>query len=119
MPYLTIIKKIAKEIREDYTLSPKEKYFLITEGSKLLKRVQKNIKNNNDIFSNLSFNDKTTLLSYIIFLRQNISITQGDNTNEEDSALILHKKIYKNKKDEKILNKNLKKQLSKIGIKKD
>lgn len=115
--YLEIIKKVAKKIEEEYSLSPSEKKILTDKGASLLRKVQKNIKKGENLLTGLSLDDKIVLLSYIVFLRQNLYSSQGDKLNEEDAALIFHRKIYKDEEDEDRINKNLRKQLGKIGIK--
>lgn len=116
MDYFEIVKKVAKKIKEEYTLSSSEKKILTDKGSSLLRKVQANIDKGKKLFTELSIDDKIILLSYVVFLRQNLSSSQGDKLNEEDAALIFHKKVYKDTEDEEKLNKNLKKQLAKIGI---
>ena len=66
----------------------------------------------------LSPEDKRVLMAYVVSVRQNASTGKDDNPNLEDAARIMHDDIYNtsNKDEVKKLEKELKKQLSKIGI---
>lgn len=98
-------------------LDPEDITILKNDGPTCLRRVQTNIKLDKKPFTDLTNTDKKVLLSYVIFLRQNATMSQGDKPNEEDAAKIIHGEIFEgSKKDSKELEEELIKQLSKIGI---
>ena len=117
-PIYCSIRKLAEDIGKDVcTLDVQDKKILAIDGAKYLRHIQTNLKLKKDILSDLSDTEKRVLLAYIVFLRQNITTSSGDNPNEEDSAYVLHGKLYdESKEDKKELDAVLKKQLSKIGI---
>jgi hypothetical protein len=79
--------------------------------------VQTNIKLDKEPLNDLKDADKKVLLSYVIFLRQNVTMEKGDKPNEEDAAKIIHGELFsKSKEDDEELEKELLKQLEKIGI---
>jgi len=71
-----------------------------------------------DILKDLSAEDKKILMAYVVTIRQNVATGEGDRPNIEDAARILHDDIYdvSHKDGEKRLEKELVKQLGKIGI---
>lgn len=81
-----------------------------------VKEMMKDKKKN--ALESLSSEDKKILMAYVICIRQNVATGQGDKPNLEDTARILHGDIYdtSSKEKEKSLEKELKKQLSKLGI---
>lgn len=108
------IKKIAKEISETFVLTEKDVKLLKSKSPKLLGIVNENIKKDPDNpLKDLSKDDKLTLMAFIVYVRQNIATEGGSNPNCEDSAQILHGKIFKSDKE---LDEELIKQLSKAGI---
>lgn len=112
------IRKLAEEAKKScVSLDVQDRNILSNDGPKYLRHVQTNIKLKKDLLADLTDTAKKVLLSYIIFLRQNLTTDQGDHPNEEDAAFILHGDLYGNgKNDKKDLDESLEKQLSKLGI---
>ena len=99
----------------DQILDKQDIMILQKDGPEYLREVQTNIKLNKDPLDDLSDSAKKVLLAYVVFLRENIATEKNDRPNDEDSAKILHGKVFKEKNDKK-LDEALLKQLSKIGI---
>jgi hypothetical protein len=97
-------------------LDPKDIDILRKDAPRYLRQVQMNIKLDKDPLKDLSDTEKRILLAYTVFLRQNLTIGEGDRANEEDAAKILHGKVYKGKKEKDDLKEELEKQLEKIGV---
>jgi len=113
------IQKLAQIIvkRTECGFDPSDIAILKNDGPTYLRRVQANLKLGKKPLADLEDTDKKVLLSYVIFLRQNITMEKGDRPNEEDAAKILHGEVYEeSKKDSKELEEELLKQLEKIGI---
>jgi len=113
------IAKVAKVITEkiEEGLDPQDVTILKNDGPNFLRKVQTNIKLNKEPLNDLKDADKKVLLSYVIFLRQNVTMEKGDKPNEEDAAKIIHGELFsKSKEDDENLEKELMKQLEKIGI---
>jgi hypothetical protein len=113
------IKKLAEDVskKECPTLDMQDRNILTNDGPKYLRHVQTNIKLKKKLLADLTDTAKKVLLSYVVFLRQNLTTDQGDKPNEEDSAMILHGNLYgDSKSDKKDLDDSLEKQLSKLGI---
>ena len=113
------IQKLAQIIvkRTECGFDPADIAILKNDGPTYLRRVQTNLKLGKKPLTDLEDTNKKVLLSYVIFLRQNITMEKGDRPNEEDAAKILHGEVYKeSKKDSKELEEELLKQLEKIGI---
>lgn len=88
----------------------------------LIKKIRDNIGSANPL-KDFSDEDKLLLLSFVVYKRQNITTPPTEDPNVEDSAKILHGKVYKLTGDEKEdkevkenLEKDLIKQLSKAGL---
>ena len=117
------IRKLAQIIihqEQCSKLDGHDRAVLKNDGPKYLRHVQTNIKLKKKPLEDMTDTSKKVLMAYVIFLRQNISMVQGDKANEEDAAKILHGEVYKSdtkKKDE--LDEDLLKQLEKIGIQAD
>jgi hypothetical protein len=113
------IAKVAKVITEkiEEGLDPQDVTILKNDGPNFLRKVQTNIKLDKEPLNDLKDADKKVLLSYVIFLRQNVTMEKGDKPNEEDAAKIIHGELFsKSKEDDEELEKELLKQLEKIGI---
>jgi hypothetical protein len=106
-----IIKKI------DDGLDPQDITILKHDGPGYLRKVQTNIKLGKKPLTDIDDTAKKVLLAYVIFLRQNITMEQGDKPNEEDAAKVIHGEVYSgSKKESKELEEELLKQLEKVGI---
>jgi hypothetical protein len=114
----TPIAKLAQIIlKVEGGLDPEDISILKNDGPTYLRRLQTNIKLDKEPLSDLDNTAKRVLLAYVIFLRQNVTIEQGEKPNEEDAAKIIHGEIYSDaKKDNKDLDEELLKQLAKVGI---
>jgi len=113
------IHKLAQVIvkRCEGGLDPSDISILKNDGPTYLRRVQTNLKLGKEPLADIEDTDKKVLLSYVVFLRQNITMEKGDKPNEEDAAKILHGEVYEaSKKESKDLQEELLKQLEKIGI---
>jgi hypothetical protein len=113
------IIKVAKAIMEktEEGLDPQDVTILKNDGPNFLRKVQTNIKLDKEPLNDLKDADKKVLLSYVIFLRQNVTMEKGDKPNEEDAAKIIHGRLFsESREDDKELEKELLKQLEKIGI---
>lgn len=121
-----IIRKISDDLNklslENLTEEDVKK--LNENSPELIKKVKNNIDNNTkDPLEGLSYEDKILLLSFVVYKRQNIATTSVEDPNIEDTAKIMHGKVYKltgDKKEDKEtkenLSKDLVKQLSKAGL---
>ena len=122
-----IIKKIAEDLNKVSveSLTEEDVKKLNEDSPKLLKEIKDNIdKKSKNPLKNLAIEDKILLLSFVVYKRQNIATEPTEDPNIEDSAKILHGKVYKlsgdGKKDKEIkedIEKDLIKQLSKAGLK--
>lgn len=108
---------IIKQVCPD--LDAQDRVTLLKDGSRCLRHVRANIKMKNKPLEGLSETEQRILFAYIVFLRQNVTTGPGDRPNEEDAAKILHGELYEGKNEGKDLEKNLLKQLEKIGIQTD
>lgn len=119
-----MLKKISEPVRQYAlgilkkcpSLDMQDKTVLLHDGPKYLRHVQTNIKLKKNLLSDLTDTAKKVLFAYVVYIRQNITTSQGDRPNEEDAAKILHGELYSGKKDKKELDDNLEKQLAKLGI---
>lgn len=121
-----IIRKISEDLNRlaSESLSEEDLRKLNDDAPKLIKIIKDNIKNKSkNPLKDLSIQDKILLLSFVVYKRQNIATSPNEEPNIEDSALILHNKVYKlsgdKKEDKKIkedIEKDLTKQLSKAGL---
>jgi hypothetical protein len=106
-----IIKKL------DTGLDPEDITILKNDGPGYMRQVQTNLKLGKKPLQDLSDTAKKVLLSYVIFLRQNVTIEKGDRPNEEDAAKVIHGEVFENSsKENKELEEELLKQMEKIGI---
>jgi len=113
------IKVLASELSIGDALNKDDIKALKFKAPLLLFKVKEIMKSSKKgSLKDLSPEDMVILISYIICIRQNMATTEGDKPNLEDTARILHGEIYdtKDKKDLDNLEKELKRQLSKIGI---
>lgn len=114
------IYKVAYEViaADSPELTVEDVKLLRKKGPNLLKDVQKKAKEDKKHLENLCDKDKRILLAYLVYFRQNITTESTDNPNQEDAAKILHKEIFKedDKETSEKIVKQIKKQLSKIGI---
>lgn len=99
-------------------LSDQQQRDLRNHGAKLLQDVKDNLSKKRFGFEGLSFEDKKTLLAYVIYHRQNTAIDTSSSENiknDEDAAKIIYGDIYKSSQNE--LDKDLSKQLKKgLGV---
>jgi hypothetical protein len=86
------------------------------DGPEYLRKVAANLKLGKNPLYDLSDTEKKILLAYVVFLRQNVTMELGEKPNEEDAAKILHGDVYNSSKDNEELDKELLKQLEKIGL---
>ena len=116
--YSDTLHKIASVIVDQAcpSLDAQDKVILLKDGPRCLRMVQANNKMKKKPLEGLSDTEKRILFAYVIFLRQNVTTGPGDHTNEEDTAKILHGELYTGKDGEKDMDKNIVKQLEKIGI---
>lgn len=118
------IKKISGLLTQKAIgLNDEDVELLTNKAPFLVQKVKTNLLDNNQKpFEGLTDEDKRLLLAFVVYRRQNIATSIGDNPNDEDAAMILHKDVYKpNKKESekkvmKRLEQDLKKQLSKAGL---
>jgi hypothetical protein len=121
-----IVRKLAENLNKVSveSLTEEDVRRLNEDSSKLLKKIKDNIdKKSKNPLKYLSIEDEILLLSFVVYKRQNIATDPTENPNIEDSAMILHGKVYKltgdEKKDKSIkedIEKDLIKQLSKAGL---
>lgn len=122
----SIIKKCAEDLSKlpVEALTKEDVENLDTNSPILIKKIRDNVeKGTQDPLKGLSADDKVLLLSFVVYKRQNIATAPKEDPNMEDSAKILHGKVYKltgdKKQDKDILeniDKDLTKQLSKAGL---
>ena len=122
----SFVRKVSDELAKAVESLTEEDVKNLNESSPaLLKIVKDNIENKSkDPLKGLSNEDKVLLLSFVVYKRENIATESTEDPNIEDSAKILHGKVYNltgDKKDlkeaEENLDKDLIKQLSKAGLK--
>jgi hypothetical protein len=121
------IIKLAQIIKKtEGGLDPQDISILKKDGPEYMRHVHTNIKLGKKALDDLTDTAKKVLLAYVIFLRQNATIEEGNKPNEEDTAKVLHGEVYKKdtKEDDEEgseLDKELLKQLEKLGmnVKKD
>jgi rRNA maturation endonuclease Nob1 len=120
----SILKKCSEDLNRISveTLTEEDIKNLNEKSSELIKKVRDNLETENPI-KNLSDEDKILLLSFVVYKRQNIATPPTEDPNVEDSAKILHGKVYKftgdKKEDKEVkenIDKDLIKQLSKAGL---
>lgn len=97
-------------------LTEKDATRLMREGPTNLKKVQSNIKDKADALKGINEDSQRTLLAYVVYFRQNLANSPEDAPNIEDAAMILKGTVYTDPKDADKLAKELKRQLSKVGI---
>jgi hypothetical protein len=122
----SIIKKISEDLNKLSleSLTEEDVKKLNENSPELIKKVKDHVDNNaKDPLKGLSYEDKILLLSFVVYKRENIATTPIEDPNIEDTAKILHGKVYKltgDKKEDKEIEKNLEKdlikQLSKAGL---
>jgi hypothetical protein len=113
------IRVVAAELALKDTLDKEDVTSLKHKAPILMFKVKELMKGKKkDALKELSADDKKILMAYVICIRQNVATGEGDKPNLEDTARILHDEVYdtSTKEKEKHLEKELKKQLSKIGI---
>ena len=115
------LARIANELLSaESALSQDDANLLNKKGPELVRKVQRNLARDTDdkVLEGLSDEDKKVLLSYIVYVRENISTQKTDRPNTEDAAKVLHEDVYpsRNKKALKALEKHLLQQLKKTGI---
>ena len=119
-PVVTYLKEIAYElIRQVHAgLEDQDIEALRTEGPRLIKDSQANLFSDQHPLKGMSEKEKRLLLAYIVFLRQNVTTESTDNTNDEDTACILHGEVYKGngKKIKEKMQDELLIQLQKAGL---
>lgn len=120
----SILKKYAEDLSKMSveSLSEEDVKNLNERSPELVKKVREN-SGTEDPFKGFSDEDKLLLLSFVVYKRQNLTMPPSEDPNVEDSAKILHGKVYKLTGDEKKdreakenIEKDLIKQLSKAGL---
>jgi len=113
------IRKLADILEKGIGLDDIDIRTMHSKGPKLIGIVKKNINDKKDALADIIPEDKRTLLAFVVYKRENISLGPVDDPNDEDAAKILHGDVYSNLEDKKTieaLDKALKKQLAKTGI---
>lgn len=113
------IRILASEVVLKNTLNKEDIDMLKHKAPLLMYKVKELMKGKKkNALKDLSSEDKRILMAYVICIRQNVATGEGDKPNLEDTARILHGEVYKtsDKKEEEGFDKELHKQLSKIGI---
>lgn len=87
------------------------------DGPRNLRLVQQNLRLGKEPLADMEDTDKKILMAYVIFLRQNVTMSDGDSPNVEDAAAILHGKVFGESKEKGEFEDELLKQLKKIGLK--
>jgi hypothetical protein len=114
-PMIKLAQVIIKKLETG--LDPEDIAILKNDGPGYMRQVQTNLKLGKKPLTDLPDSAKKVLLSYVIFLRQNITIEKGDKPNEEDAAKVIHGEVFENSdKAKKDLEEELLKQMEKIGI---
>ena len=113
------IRVMASEIALKDVLNQEDTKTLKHKAPLLMYKVKELMKDKKkDAIKELTPEEKRILMAYVICIRQNVATGEGDKPNLEDTAKILHNEVYSTseKDGEKRLEKELKKQLGKIGI---
>ena len=111
-----LIRKVAAELVEKGPhMTDEEVETLQSTGPELVRKVRKNPKSP---FKGMSYEDKRTLLAYIVYLRQNLTTKPTEDPNDEDACKIIRHEVFKedDKETKKDLTTQLAKQLTKAGI---
>jgi hypothetical protein len=113
------VKVLASEIILKDSLNKEDVNSLKHKAPLLMYKVKELMKSKKkDALKSIPLEDKKILMAYVICIRQNVATGEEDRPNLEDTARTLHGDVFdtSDKKNEKNLEKELKKQLGKIGI---